>query len=46
MPRVVHFEINSDHPQKAAEFYQEVFGWTVVKWDGPVDYWLVTTGGG
>ena len=44
MPRVVHFEINSDDPKKAVEFYRKVFGWTAVKWEGPFDYWLVTTG--
>ena len=21
-----------------------MFGWTIEKWEGPVDYWLVTTG--
>lgn len=44
MPRVVHFEIPADDPDKLAEFYKSVFGWTIQKWDGPVDYWLVTTG--
>ncbi len=44
MSRVVHFEIHADDPQRAANFYQEVFGWQIQKWDGPADYWLVTTG--
>jgi hypothetical protein len=44
MPRVVHFEINSDDPEWAVKFYQKVFGWKIEKWNGPVDYWLVTTG--
>ena len=44
MPRVVHFEIHADDPQRAAHFYQSVFGWQIQKWDGPEDYWLVTTG--
>lgn len=44
MPRVVHFEINSDDPERAVKFYQKVFGWKIEKWNGPVDYWLVTTG--
>jgi uncharacterized protein len=46
MPRVVHFEINADNPQRAAGFYEKVFGWKIAKWDGPVDYWLVSTGEG
>ena len=44
MSRVVHFEIHADDPQRAANFYQSVFGWHIQKWDGPADYWLVTTG--
>jgi predicted enzyme related to lactoylglutathione lyase len=44
MSRVVHFEINADEPERATRFYAKVFGWTVQKWDGPVDYWLLMTG--
>ena len=44
MPRVVHFDINADDPDRAVRFYKEVFGWKIEKWEGPVDYWLVTTG--
>jgi predicted enzyme related to lactoylglutathione lyase len=44
MPRVVHFEIPADDPERAVAFYAKVFGWKVQKWDGPIDYWLVTTG--
>ena len=44
MSRVVHFEIHADDPRRAANFYQEVFGWQIQKWDGPAEYWLVTTG--
>lgn len=44
MPRVVHFEIASDQPERAAKFYGDVFGWKINKWEGPQDYWLVTTG--
>ena len=44
MPRVTHFEINADVPGSLVDFYQDVFGWDIHKWEGPVDYWLVTTG--
>ncbi len=44
MPKVVHFEINAKKPELLAEFYQKVFGWKIGKWEGPVDYWLITTG--
>ena len=43
MPRVVHFEIHADQPERAAGFYRSVFGWEIQKW-GPQDYWLITTG--
>ncbi len=44
MPRVVHFEIAADDPERAVAFYETVFGWEITKWDGPVEYWLITTG--
>ena len=44
MPRVVHFEINADNPERAVEFYRTVFDWKIENWKGPVDYWLITTG--
>lgn len=44
MPRIIHFEINAEDPERAAGFYREAFNWEIHKWDGPVDYWLITTG--
>ncbi len=44
MPKVIHFEIVADNPERAMKFYKEVFGWEFNKWDGPQDYWLVKTG--
>jgi len=44
MPRVIHFEIHADDPERAVQFYEKVFGWKISKWQGPVDYWLVKTG--
>jgi predicted enzyme related to lactoylglutathione lyase len=44
MPRVTHFDINADDPERAAQFYSNVFGWKFDKWQGPAEYWLVTTG--
>jgi len=43
MPRVVHFEIPADDPDRAVEFYRQALGWKIDKW-GPMNYWLVTTG--
>jgi len=44
MPRPVHFEIPADDPERASGFYRDVFGWQFQKWDGPMPYWLITTG--
>jgi predicted enzyme related to lactoylglutathione lyase len=44
MSRVVHFELPADDPERAVAFYQKAFGWRIEKWEGPTDYWLVTTG--
>jgi predicted enzyme related to lactoylglutathione lyase len=44
MPRVVHFEIHAENPERAVKFYSDVFGWEITKWEGPLDYWLITTG--
>lgn len=45
MPRVVHFDLLADDPDRAIEFYSKVFGWRFEKWDSPyMDYWLIMTG--
>lgn len=44
MNRIVHFEIALDKPEETSQFYTDVFGWKVNKWEGPQPYWLVTTG--
>jgi predicted enzyme related to lactoylglutathione lyase len=44
MSKVVHFELPADDPKRAVAFYEKVFGWTVMKWEGPVNHWLVTAG--
>lgn len=44
MSKVIHFEIPAENPERAVEFYKKVFGWKIEKWEGPIDYWLVTAG--
>jgi predicted enzyme related to lactoylglutathione lyase len=44
MPRITHFDIPSDNPERTQKFYSEVFGWQFDKWDGPMEYWMVRTG--
>ena len=44
MSRVIHFEIHAGDPDRAIKFYKNLFDWTFQKWEGPMEYWLVTTG--
>jgi predicted enzyme related to lactoylglutathione lyase len=45
MPRVIHFEIHADQPERAIRFYTSVFGWEFLKFPNPItDYWVVKTG--
>jgi len=44
LAKVVHFEIPAEDMQRAVSFYRQAFGWEIGKWDGPMDYWLATTG--
>ena len=44
MPRVIHFEIHAENPERAIKFYTEMFDWQFTKWDGPMPYWLIKTG--
>lgn len=44
MPKVIHFEIPIDNPDRATKFYSSVFGWKIENWGGPAEYWLITAG--
>jgi predicted enzyme related to lactoylglutathione lyase len=44
MPRIVHFEIHAENPERAIKFYTSVFGWNFQKW-GEQEYWPIMTGG-
>jgi hypothetical protein len=45
MPRVIHFEIHADEPERAIRFYSSVFGWEFLKFPNAfTDYWVVKTG--
>ena len=44
MNRPIHFEIPAEKPERAIEFYEKVFGWKFEKWDGPAEYWIISTG--
>jgi predicted enzyme related to lactoylglutathione lyase len=38
--------MTADDPERAVKFYGDVFGWTFQKWDGPMEYWMISTGPG
>lgn len=43
-PRVAHFEIHADNPERAVGFYKKVFGWDINRWDsGDMEYWMIET---
>jgi len=44
MPRPVHFDLTVDNPERAMKFYKDIFGWKFEKWNGPMEYWMATTG--
>jgi predicted enzyme related to lactoylglutathione lyase len=45
MPRVIHFEIHADDPERAIRFYHSVFGWEFTAFRNAIaDYWVVKTG--
>ena len=44
MPRVVHFDLTAQDPERATKFYRDVFAWSFEKWSGPMEYWMANTG--
>jgi predicted enzyme related to lactoylglutathione lyase len=44
LARVVHFDINATNPEELTKFYEQVFNWKFEKWEGPMEYWMITTG--
>jgi len=44
MSRVVHFEISAEKPEEVISFYKNTFNWRFEKWEGPLVYWVITTG--
>lgn len=44
MPRPIHFDLGATDPARAIAFYKAAFGWTVRKWNGPFEYYMIMTG--
>jgi predicted enzyme related to lactoylglutathione lyase len=45
MPKIIHFDLPADDPEKLLPFYENVFGWRFDKDPtGQQEYWLITAG--
>ena len=44
MPRISYLDFSADDLDRAVNFYSNVFGWQINKWDGPKEYWEIKTG--
>jgi len=42
MMPVAHFEIHATDPERTGKFYTDIFGWSITKWDGPMEYYLLS----
>ena len=40
---LVHFEIPAQDVEKLKQFYEEVFGWKIIQYPAPEDYWVIQT---
>jgi predicted enzyme related to lactoylglutathione lyase len=40
---LIHFEIPADDVEKLKQFYEQVFGWKIIQYQGPLDYWIIQT---
>jgi predicted enzyme related to lactoylglutathione lyase len=38
MPRPNHFDMTAENPERAMNFYKDIFGWKFEKWNGPMEY--------
>jgi len=41
---IVHFELPIDDAERATAFYAQALGWKITKWEGPMPYWMISTG--
>jgi uncharacterized protein len=44
MGRIVHFELPTTDGAASRKFYESVFGWKFTRFEGPMEYWLISTG--
>jgi predicted enzyme related to lactoylglutathione lyase len=44
-PAIVHFEIPADDVDRARKFYSTLFGWKIEKFEGSMEYWMISQTG-
>ena len=37
MPKVTHFDMSGENPEKLIPFYKSIFGWGFTRWEGPME---------
>ena len=45
MSRISYLDFSAEDPERAVNFYNKIFGWQINKWDGPLEFWEIKTGG-
>ena len=40
---IIHFEIPANDVEKLKKFYEDIFGWTIILAQGPIEYWIIQT---
>jgi predicted enzyme related to lactoylglutathione lyase len=40
---IIHFEIPAEDAETLKQFYTGLFGWKIIKYPGPMEYWMIQT---
>jgi predicted enzyme related to lactoylglutathione lyase len=43
MPTIVHFDVPAENIERAANFYRQLFGWSIERLPGPMEYYGIMT---
>jgi uncharacterized protein len=43
MSTFVHFDVPADNPERAKQFYEQIFGWNITPIPGPMEYYEIQT---
>ena len=45
MVKLTHFDFWANEPERAARFYEDLFGWKTQKFEEPAEYWMINIPG-